>query len=642
VLVNLMLLAGPLHAASNAVTGNLQFKEKVALSPSAVAIITLADRNKDATAGTIIGQQRIDGATGNDAFSVPFDPAIINTKHAYTIYASLIDGGKSWQSLLPIPVITGGPTDGLVVPLGTPTAQTPAQITGTIATPPDVTVSPAAVAYATIINATTGRLVNRQVIPPPTTFPIPFTVPFDAALFNPENTYVAAAGIIDGTTLYQTAAPTPIDPNAPAPLALTVAKTSTVIPGPATPTPEVTATPEATPTATPTPAETPTATPTPVVTVPPGETPTPTPKPTKTPKPTATPTETPSPTPTETPSPTPTASPTPTPTPTPTASPSPTPTASPSPTPTPTPAGTASAAPSGSVAPTAEPTPITVTGSATYKEPYQLSNDAVFEVAVVQVDPNGPTVVAVGHYQKKNPGQQPLAFSVPLDPALLVATSDTWLYATLVDGTNAWTSAAPVPVATNGAPISDVQVPLTFRPDLIEGEVTGAITGLPSDIGLDAWAMAFVLDQSDGTVLGLQSGAILGSTFVPFSVPFLIENLDPTKTYVAGATVFDDTRTFRSEAGVPVITNGNPYSGINLAVIEINPSPSPTATPAATPAPTAPPTAAPTTAPTTAPAPSATPGSSTGGGGGIDPLVLAGVLALAVIGVIVVAVVLRR
>src|SRR4051794_21803551 len=143
------------------VTGTLLLKEKVALSPTAVAVITLTDRSKDVTAGTIIGQQRIDGATGTDTFAVQFDPATINTKHAYSIYASLIDRDKQWQSLEPVPVITGGPLDGLQVLLSTPEYQTPAQITGTMALPSGVTASPTAVAYAAILDATTGRLVSR-------------------------------------------------------------------------------------------------------------------------------------------------------------------------------------------------------------------------------------------------------------------------------------------------------------------------------------------------------------------------------------------------------------------------------------------------------------------------------------------------
>ncbi|HEY7023611.1 MAG TPA: YbaY family lipoprotein, partial [Candidatus Limnocylindrales bacterium] len=155
--LNLFVLAGPLHAAGDTVSGNLLMLQKIALSPDAVAVITLTDRSKDG-AGTIIGQQRIDGATGNDAFSVQFDPTVINQKHAYSIYASVVDGDKQYQNLAPVPVITGGPVDGLTVQLDTPDYQTPAQITGTIALPNGVTASATAVAYAAILDATTGRL----------------------------------------------------------------------------------------------------------------------------------------------------------------------------------------------------------------------------------------------------------------------------------------------------------------------------------------------------------------------------------------------------------------------------------------------------------------------------------------------------
>jgi uncharacterized lipoprotein YbaY len=250
--------------------------------------------------------------------------------------------------------------------------------------------------------------------------------------------------------------------------------------------------------------------------------------------------------------------------------------------------------------------------------------------------------VVVGKQEIKKTGQKPIAFSMPLDMSLLVPTNDATLYATLVDGVNAWTTDGGIKVATNGNPTTDVQVPLVFRPDLIQGEVTGAITGLPSDIGLDAWAMAFILDQSDGTVLGVQTGAIIGSTFVPFSVPFLVENIDPSKTYVAGATVFDNERTFRSEAGVPVITN-RVFSAVELPVILAGPTPTPS--PAATPTAAASASAAPSAAATATahPVATASPATSSGSGsGGIDPLVLAGVAGLAIIGLIVVAVIVRR
>ena len=217
------------------VTGTLIFNEKIALSPTAVAVITLGDRSPNG-AGTIIGQQRIDGVTGTQIpFAVQFDPAVINQKHAYSVYASLIDAGKEWQSPEPVPTITGGPLDGLDVELAAPFFTTPAKITGTISLPKDTVVTPLSVAYATIFNATTGRLAARQVIPTPTTFPIPFVVAFDASLIDPAASYVASAGVIDGATLWQAPAPTPIAPGAT--LDLIVAKTSTVIPGGATPVP---------------------------------------------------------------------------------------------------------------------------------------------------------------------------------------------------------------------------------------------------------------------------------------------------------------------------------------------------------------------------------------------------------------------
>jgi uncharacterized lipoprotein YbaY len=602
VLINLLVLAGPIKASDNLVTGTLIFNEDVLLAPDAIAVVTLTDRSKDATAGTIIGQQRIDGGVGPETpFAVPFDPAAINQKHAYSIYASLISGPNQYQSAAPVPVITGGPTDGLQVEVVAPAYQTPASITGTIALPADTELSEAAVAYAAILNTTTGRLVARQVIASPTVFPIPFEVAFDAALLNPENSYVAAAGVIDGTTLYQTAQPVPLAPGAN--LALEIVKTATTIPGPSAsgpPLPSASTEPGESPAATETASTEPSLTPT------------------RPPRATETPAATPAPTPTPTEAPTAT----------------PAPTAPPSPTAAPTESAAASETPlpsaSTSASASAEPSPLTVTGQVSYEEPYQLTPAAVLQVTVIQVDPNGPTVVAVGEQQIKNPGQVPIAFSVPLDPTLLNPENDAFLFATLTDGTNAWTTAGQIPVATNGAPTTDLDVPLTFRPDLIEGQVTGAITGLPSDISLDAWAMAFVLDQSDGAVIGLQSGPINGSTLVPFNVPFLVADIDPAKAYVAGATVFDDTRTWRSAEGVPVITNGAPFTNVVLTVDTVGPSPTPTTEATAPPASAA---AATGTAPAATPRATATPTApSSSTGAGIDPIVLLGILAVVIIG----------
>ena len=110
-------------------------KAKIALTPDAVAVVTIADRSKDGS-GTIIGQQRINGATANQAFSVPYDASAVNQNHAYAVVASIIDAGKEYQNPVAVPTITGRPTEGLVLDVSLPAPTTPAQVTGTIALPP--------------------------------------------------------------------------------------------------------------------------------------------------------------------------------------------------------------------------------------------------------------------------------------------------------------------------------------------------------------------------------------------------------------------------------------------------------------------------------------------------------------------------
>ena len=108
------LLVGPISAATSTVSGTLTFREKIALSPSAVAIVTIVDHTAAPDAGAIVGQQRIDApGTVPIAFSVLVDDAAIDKTHAYGLYASIVDGTTTWQNAVGEPVITGGPTSGI-------------------------------------------------------------------------------------------------------------------------------------------------------------------------------------------------------------------------------------------------------------------------------------------------------------------------------------------------------------------------------------------------------------------------------------------------------------------------------------------------------------------------------------------------
>src|SRR4029079_4887005 len=111
-------VAGRAVAAVTAVTGSITSAEAVTLSPTAVAVVTLVDQTDTPHAGAMIGQQRIDGVGALPAaFEVPYDDARINEKHAYALLASVVDGSGEYSNTEPVPVITGGPTVNVEVPV---------------------------------------------------------------------------------------------------------------------------------------------------------------------------------------------------------------------------------------------------------------------------------------------------------------------------------------------------------------------------------------------------------------------------------------------------------------------------------------------------------------------------------------------
>src|SRR5262245_28787037 len=91
------MLVGPISAATSSVSGSLTFRERVALSPAAVAIVTIVDHTAAADAGAVVGQQRIDSPSAVPIeFSVLVDDAAIVKNHAYGMYATIVDGEAAW------------------------------------------------------------------------------------------------------------------------------------------------------------------------------------------------------------------------------------------------------------------------------------------------------------------------------------------------------------------------------------------------------------------------------------------------------------------------------------------------------------------------------------------------------------------
>ena len=255
-LIPLLLLAGVVPAGSAlgaqaTVTGTITTKEKVALTPAAVAVVTLVDQSAGGTGGAIVGQQRITGAQFPVPYSVTYDTGAIDPDHSYAVFATVVDGAKTWQSPEPVPVITGGPTEGVAIPVSSVPSDG-GEVTGTIVRKDKTALTPEAVAIAALVNEDTGTLIARQVIPDITTEPIPFTIAYPDVI-DPGATYIVRAAIIDGASRWGSPAGVPaIEGGSPVgPVTVEVVKASTP-----TPTPAPTAKPTPKPTAKPTPAPT--------------------------------------------------------------------------------------------------------------------------------------------------------------------------------------------------------------------------------------------------------------------------------------------------------------------------------------------------------------------------------------------------
>ena len=185
------------------VTGSLSYDEQIALTPDAVAIVTIVDQTAAADAGAVIGQQRIDAPAAIPIdFSVLFDAATIDPTHSYALFATIVDGTTTWQNAVGEPVITGGPTKGVDLVL-TALPSPAAIVGGTILPPAGTIIAPSAVAIAALIKVETGTLIARQTRPIEDPADLTFSIGYDPALLDPAATYVVKGGVVDGATVLQ-------------------------------------------------------------------------------------------------------------------------------------------------------------------------------------------------------------------------------------------------------------------------------------------------------------------------------------------------------------------------------------------------------------------------------------------------------
>jgi uncharacterized lipoprotein YbaY len=234
----------------------------------------------------------------------------------------------------------------------------------------------------------------------------------------------------------------------------------------------------------------------------------------------------------------------------------------------------------------------------TYREPYQLSADAFAVVALVRGSARANESSIVASEIDRDISGKPVPFELALGGATIDPSLTYTIQATIIDGENAWVTAAGVPVLTKGNP-SAVEITLSHRPDLLKGAVSGQVSAVGLQPTPGAYAMAVLVDPATGASLGIDVKTITDGLPVAFAIGYTITDINPSDDYVVTAEVGNGTDTWRNVAGVPVITNGNPKSGIQVVVTEVAvvaPSPSSSATPSptASPAPVTPPANTPT------------------------------------------------
>lgn len=102
---------GGAHAQSG-ITGTVSYRERIALAPGSVVIVTLEDTSKADAIATMLGEARImiERNQVPIAFAIEVEPGRIDPRHRYAVQARILDpqGALRWTSTRAYPVLTDG------------------------------------------------------------------------------------------------------------------------------------------------------------------------------------------------------------------------------------------------------------------------------------------------------------------------------------------------------------------------------------------------------------------------------------------------------------------------------------------------------------------------------------------------------
>jgi len=215
-----------------------------------------------------------------------------------------------------------------------------------------------------------------------------------------------------------------------------------------------------------------------------------------------------------------------------------------------------------------------VSGNVSYLDRSALPENAVVEVELVDASRADAPATVLASYSTTTAGaQQPFPFELAYDPAQISPGALVLVQARItVDGQLRYISQTAIPVITNGAPTTGIEVLVSpVVGSTGQGVLTGTVSYL-ARIALDPAAVIEVelQDVSSGVpsvVTTTQVNAEGRQVPIPFELPYDAAAIDPAGTYLLyGRILVNGAITFASATGVPVLSGGAMTSNVELIV----------------------------------------------------------------------------
>jgi uncharacterized lipoprotein YbaY len=219
------------------------------------------------------------------------------------------------------------------------------------------------------------------------------------------------------------------------------------------------------------------------------------------------------------------------------------------------------------------PTVGAVTGTLSYNEPARLSPSASAIVVLVEHSGDPITAQIVQSDLMSNPGQVPISYSLAYDPQAIDPEATYTVSATIVDGSHIWLTDNGTRVITFGNPTTGVDLDLVLQSDLLKGQVTGNITGTGITLGGSGFAATVLIDRTSNENVGISVTPSPTGLPIPFSVPFDPGDITDTSEYVVVAGIVEQDNRWANLDGVPVITEGNPLTDVDVPLTAVEPAP---------------------------------------------------------------------